>query len=636
MTWLRRRSFLYTIAGTLVLAIACLCIFLFHRDNSRRLPYRDNFARSQADEWQALGGTWAIDRGVMQNDSDERGAKLLAGSTQWTDYILSADVKLLERDGDAGLIVRSSNEELGVDSYSGYYAGLRTRDNRLVLGRANHDWKEVQSVALQNGTQAFRWYNLEVVAFGCTIAVSAAPVDSPSAVSAVSMFDKDCFRAGRIGLRSYSSGGAWKNIRARVATQADLHQALAHLPLHTPNSGSRRAGDMPVFGSGSLPSTISPSLLPPASSIQPINSIRLATPESRTTVRGVVVLTKPAIFVQDSSGGAIVTGESLPHVKIGDEVQVTGELQSGVYSTRLHNAAVTALWSHNPVPPVSITSAQAASGAFDSMFVEMEGTLLRKTWAPDNRILLEFEADQQPFEAMVDVGRADRTFRAMEIKSRVRLRGVCVVDPEFTHQRLPFVLLMPSSDDLEVLSGPPWWNAQHILLLSSSIIVLILIAHYLQSRVEQWRWRTILDEREKLAHEIHDTLAQSFAGLGFQLEAIRDRVPEDIPVVHEQLDLACDLVRRSHQEARRSIVALRRNSAEQVELLASLEVLAHRMVDQCGVLVETTQSGDVRALPPLSATRSSVLGRKRFQMQFAMHSPDGSRSASSARARVSG
>lgn len=156
---------------------------------------------------------------------------------------------------------------------------------------------------------------------------------------------------------------------------------------------------------------------------------------------------------------------------------------------------------------------------------------------------------------------------------------------------------MRSADDLEVLSGPPWWNTRHVVLLSAVSFILILVAHYMQNRVEHWRWRTILEERENLAHEIHDTLAQSFAGLGFQLEAIRDRVPADIPVVHEQLDLACDLVRRSHQEARRSIVALRRDSDTGMDLLTTLERCARKMVDRCGVVVSAIQSGNVRVLP---------------------------------------
>ena len=97
------------------------------------LPYTDSFAKGGGDEWKALGGTWQLVDGSMRNDSDERGAKLIAGSSRWRDYSVEADIMLLGRDGDAGLIARSSDEEQGVDSYSGYYAGLRILDNTCLL-----------------------------------------------------------------------------------------------------------------------------------------------------------------------------------------------------------------------------------------------------------------------------------------------------------------------------------------------------------------------------------------------------------------------------------------------------------------------------------------------------------------------
>jgi len=107
--------------------------------------------------------------GSMRNDSDERGAKLLTGSPYWQNYSIEADVMLLGGGGDAGLIVRSSDEEEGVDAYTGYYAGLRDRDNALVLGRAGHGWMEVTKLfAINRGkVLASHWYHLKLLAYEC-------------------------------------------------------------------------------------------------------------------------------------------------------------------------------------------------------------------------------------------------------------------------------------------------------------------------------------------------------------------------------------------------------------------------------------------------------------------------------------
>lgn len=40
-------------------------------------------------------------------------------------------------------MLRSSGEEQGVDAYTGYYAGLCTTDNVLLLGRVGHGWVEM-------------------------------------------------------------------------------------------------------------------------------------------------------------------------------------------------------------------------------------------------------------------------------------------------------------------------------------------------------------------------------------------------------------------------------------------------------------------------------------------------------------
>ncbi len=100
-----------------------------------------------------------------------------------------------------------------------------------------------------------------------------------------------------------------------------------------------------------------------------------------------------------------------------------------------------------------------------------------------------------------------------------------------------------------------------------------------------------------LAHEMHDTLAQSFAGLGFQLQAIRNRMPEDMPALHKQIELACDLVRHSHEEARRDIMMLRTESFEQMELTRMLEQCAKKMLDGGNVEIAVSQTGDLRPLP---------------------------------------
>ena len=71
------------------------------------------------------------------------------------------------------------------------------------------------------------------------------------------------------------------------------------------------------------------------------------------------------------------------------------------------------------------------------------------------------------------------------------------------------------------------------------------------------RFRLVLEERARLARELHDTLAQDFVGLSALLDAVAMRLQAGPEEARRQLDLARKMVRHSLTEARRSVMDLR-------------------------------------------------------------------------------
>jgi len=595
---LRRRA-VVALLLCLLLALGFAGLLAYLHSPSRGLPYRDSFAKGTAEEWKALGGTWELANGMMRNDSDERGAKLLSGSPYWHNYSIEADINLLGASGDAGLAIRSRNEEEGVNSYSGYYAGLRTRDNSLVLGRAEHGWMEVTKAnPTPGGIRPFQWYHLKLLAYDCQIvAVVTAP--SQAASTSIAINDQVCVQSGRIGLRSYSSGGIWRNVVVRSATRQDLTEMLRGAgPEGNPEPKSPVAEG--PQGPSELPSAEQRKAIPRSNAnTQNIENLLLssfATP-AVVTVRGVVVLTTPVLFVQDSTGGVSIPQPTAPPLKVGDEVEVTGEVHPGDFSSTMEHATVQMLWARTPVPPVSVTASQASTGRYAATFVEVQGRLAGKERGPGNTLILDLDEGPQSFRAIMNPGRGDYLFSKLKPDSSLRLRGICVVDSAFTKNLTPFVLLLRSNEDLEVLAGPPWWSTGHVIVLIVASLLLALIGVFLYHRVEHWRLRAILEERERLAHEMHDTLAQSFAGIGFQLQAIRNGLPDQASPLNQQLELASNLVRHSHEEARRSIATLRTEDMESEDILAALDRCARRMVEGGTVEVVAQREGDQRTIP---------------------------------------
>ena len=263
----------------------------------------------------------------------------------------------------------------------------------------------------------------------------------------------------------------------------------------------------------------------------------------------------------------------------------------------MEHATVQVLWARTPMPPVSVTASQASTGQYDATFIEVQGHLAGKERGSDNTLILDLDEGSQSFRAILNPGRSDYLFSRLKLNSSLRLRGVCVVDSAFTHNLTPFVLLLRSNEDLEVLTGPPWWSTGHVIAIVVSALLLALVVNFVYHRMAHWRLQGVLEERQRLAHEMHDTLAQSFAGIGFQLQAIRNGISEEDSPVLQQLELARNLVRHSHEEARRSIAMLRPETLESDDLLASLGLCARRMVEGGTVEVVSESLGNQRPIP---------------------------------------
>jgi signal transduction histidine kinase len=595
----KRRVTIAIIAGISVLTLLAGGVILY-RSLARRGPlHHELVSFEKQDDWQAFGGAWQYLNGVMSNPSDERGAKLMTGPTKWTNYSVEADVLLLGQYGDAGLILRANDEEEGVDAYHGYMAGLRDLDNTLMMGRADYGWREYAAKAVLPRVFAQQWYHLKFLAFECDFAVSATSPQGQT--TTVSIRDPGCIRSGRFGLKSYNTGAQWRNVEIKPATQADLAAMLG-------NEHPRQAVPW-QFPTGMEPAPYDRYLEPIERDLQahrtdlraaPISSLRLLSPDAPTTVtvRGVVTLTSPVLFVQDSTGGlAITNSHAHAPLQIGDEIEARGDAVLQDFSSELRNAYIRHLWSRTPVSPLAVTASQAATGSFDAQYVEVEGRLVERHDSGNSTQNLTLEDGSQSFIAIVpEAGRYPRLPELKE-KSRLRLRGICVVGSEYTQNITAFALLLPSAGDLQVLEGPPWWNTRHIVELAICVLLFPIAGLTAYFFVERWRMQAVLEERQRLAHEMHDTLAQSFAGLGFQLEAIREEVRDGTDIV-PQLEVARDMVRSSHEEARRSISALRPEHLESVGLLRALEDSARRMVSgSSSVRIEAHSAGSERTIP---------------------------------------
>ncbi len=609
-----RRSAVWGIASVMMLAagFAVMLFWIARARSGASLPYHDSFSLNRADEWRAFGGVWQLSNGTLMNRSDERGAKLITGSSQWTDYKMQADLEMIGNEGELGVIVRGGQLEKGIDSYSGYYVGLRRFDSALVIGRADHGWMEGRPVPIPGRMHASVWYRLVVVAAGCRIGAQATNIQTGQ--TEWGAFEEDhCVRSGKIGLRSMGTGGAWKNISVVPATERDWDAIRSHAAyLEHPDYPIREADydrilqenlaqtntSAQTFDSSSL-------LLPDAgsknASILPepplvsIEDLRTSNWLGRSIrIRGVVTLTDP-LYVQDSMGGiAVETDKPIP-LNLGDEIELTGMEVSSGYSTKFVASAVRLLWDRTLIAPLSISTTQAASGAFNSSLVEVRGYLRSKSRDANGTITLNIDDQAQVFTVVLKSPLFQHVYEDWQPGSWLRIYGVCVIDAPFVPRHSSFMILTRSADDIEVLAGPPWWSGERILWLIFLALFLIVLGIVLFLRIERWKMRGILSERERLAHEMHDTLAQSFAGVGFHLQGIRNLIRSGREAraveVMGKLDTACDLVAQTHREASASIAALHPDADGGLDLLVALEQYASHLFNVDDLPLVTSREG---------------------------------------------
>ncbi|MDJ0496716.1 MAG: sensor histidine kinase [Acidimicrobiia bacterium] len=105
-------------------------------------------------------------------------------------------------------------------------------------------------------------------------------------------------------------------------------------------------------------------------------------------------------------------------------------------------------------------------------------------------------------------------------------------------------------------------------------------------------------ERNRLARELHDTLAHSLSGIAVQLEAVKSIWDDEPEQAAAMVNQALESARDGLGDARRAIQALRASSLEELGLEAALAQLGERTVERSGIAVDVTYADNVGDLDP--------------------------------------
>jgi len=213
---------------------------------------------------------------------------------------------------------------------------------------------------------------------------------------------------------------------------------------------------------------------------------------------------------------------------------------------------------------------------------------------------------------------------------RVRVSGICSVIHDDVRpmmgiwQPQSFQILLRSPSDLVVITRPPWWTAGHVilllgmalggLLLATGVVTLLarrrLHEQERQRAMAEAEFTAILSERNRLAREIHDTLAQGLVATSVQLRLAKKHAANSPEALHQHLDTAQQLVRGSLEEARNSIWNMRSQVLETGDLADALKNILVQMAHGTDMKTSFEVTGNPRRLAPVVETNLLRAGQE--------------------------
>ncbi len=141
-----------------------------------------------------------------------------------------------------------------------------------------------------------------------------------------------------------------------------------------------------------------------------------------------------------------------------------------------------------------------------------------------------------------------------------------------------------------------WW---FYLFCLAGILSAIWYWYHVRVKLIERQFSAVLSERNRLAREIHDTLAQGLAGISLQLELVARMLSIKPEAAKALLDQTRQLVRSNLDEARRSVWDLRSQALENNDLPAALNESAKQLTAGTSTQVNVKVGGTYRQLSRL-------------------------------------
>jgi len=292
----------------------------------------------------------------------------------------------------------------------------------------------------------------------------------------------------------------------------------------------------------------------------------------RVRTSGVVTrqLSDTALFLRDGDVGLKIETATPQRFRPGDRIEAAGfpEMEEGMAVLQLATCRVVETTA--PPAPSQPNLTALLEGTHNSDLVRVRARLVDWVIAGNN-VTLIFKTGDQLFKGLYNLpAGAPRVLP--EKNSEVNVTGICVIselEDVWFYQPRSFLLLVADRADLQLLQAPPWWTPARLWsALAIAGVVLFATAGWvwaLRRQIgrkravieQQARHAAALEERSRIARELHDTLEQGLTGLSLQMKAMETDLAANPHPARSRLQFARQMLRQSRALARNAIRELR-------------------------------------------------------------------------------
>lgn len=384
-------------------------------------------------------------------------------------------------------------------------------------------------------------------------------------------------------------------------------------------------------------------------------------PGQRVHVKGIVTLQRPGqdLFLIDDSGtGLHVETRQTNLLAVGDVVEAVGFPDVDNFMPVLGNAIFRKTSEKLPPPqPTKLTYLDITNQLHHAGLITVDAKLMDGSVRPSQSgrageavsLLLQMQAPDKPFTftAQGEFLHGDSKLTSIPIGSTIEISGICFTECGEDRNFKALQLLISDDSHVKVLAKPSWFTPQRLLIGVGILLAVLVVAvswsvmvskknsvlrqlireresaqlelqqahDQLEERVKERtaqlkfqisarketevQFKATLEERTRLAQELHDTLEQSLTGIALQLDTSSKLFAARPEGASHHLELARGLVAQSQVDVRRSVWDLRSRALEQFDLPGALSTSSKQLMNGTEIQLEVSAKGRVRPLPEI-------------------------------------